>query len=468
VDRVDGNNLQVVNNTIYEPTGNAVQIDHSGANTSFTSNIVWAQAGYDLLVVDGSGYGLQSDYNDLYTTGSAKLAQWGGTDILTLSALAYELGMDVHSISADPLFVNPAGAVDGILGDPSGTDYGADDDFHVLATSPTIDAGDPNGSYINEPQPNGGRVNIGSDGNSASANTSPSQLVQVISPGGLQRVQSGNQYAIDWHTSGLTTSAPIALIHTGAGSAVPWLADTYNTSTGVVFNETLLQTIDQSSLTSPIPQAVFQSYEEASSNLLSYQIPVPDGTYTIHLYWASLETATNRDVMKILAQGSVVNSGFDIFAAAGGQYKAATFSFSVTASGGTGISLALSNVAGDMDLGGNLCIPECDRDRRPQPRRCLNTDGQRTTLYRQRHNLVHHRNQPAVGRVRQRQLSLDRRAADQRKHRPDPRHRQYGFQSVRYVDAVLHRPGRRKLLRQRLINRRRLDHHRRRQRPQRW
>ena len=37
-------------------------------------------------------------------------------------------------------------------------DTGADDDFHVKATSPTIDAGDPTTLFNMEPVPNGGRL----------------------------------------------------------------------------------------------------------------------------------------------------------------------------------------------------------------------------------------------------------------------------------------------------------------------
>jgi hypothetical protein len=43
------------------------------------------------------------------------------------------------------------------------------DNYHLLSWSPCIDAGGPASDYSNEPEPNGGRINIGADGNTADA-----------------------------------------------------------------------------------------------------------------------------------------------------------------------------------------------------------------------------------------------------------------------------------------------------------
>lgn len=56
------------------------------------------------------------------------------------------------NISAEPLFVNAA-----------------NDDYHLLAASPAIDAGDPDSLYANEPQQNGCRINMGAYGNTSTA-----------------------------------------------------------------------------------------------------------------------------------------------------------------------------------------------------------------------------------------------------------------------------------------------------------
>ena len=56
------------------------------------------------------------------------------------------------NINVDPLFVDPA-----------------NNDFHLQSQSPCIDAGNPNDDYSKEPQPNGGRINMGAYGNTSEA-----------------------------------------------------------------------------------------------------------------------------------------------------------------------------------------------------------------------------------------------------------------------------------------------------------
>ena len=98
----------------------------------------------------------------------------------------------------------------------------------------------------------------------------------------------------------------------------------------------------------PAPEAVYQTDATAQSgagNQLSYLLPVADGTYTIRLLFAEPSYYFNVGdrVFDIELQGQVVQAGFDIVAAAGGNLRATELSFSVTASGGSGISLNLVN-----------------------------------------------------------------------------------------------------------------------------
>jgi hypothetical protein len=85
----------------------------------------------------------------------------------------------------NPLFIDVDGP-DNLLGFSGGVDHSADDDFHVAAGSPTIDAGDPLSFYLAEPLPDGGRINLGNYGNTSQATACPQQLVQVLSPNGLE------------------------------------------------------------------------------------------------------------------------------------------------------------------------------------------------------------------------------------------------------------------------------------------
>jgi hypothetical protein len=65
------------------------------------------------------------------------------------------------NISSDPLFVNAAAG-----------------DLRLSGTSPCIDAGNPASDYSLEPEPDGGRINMGAYGNTSEAETRSSLLIE--------------------------------------------------------------------------------------------------------------------------------------------------------------------------------------------------------------------------------------------------------------------------------------------------
>lgn len=200
---VHGARSTVTNNTIYQPTGDALIVDSGSVDVQVENNILWAVVGHDLTISPDSEIGFQSDYNDLVTADGNLLGNWEGRDYTNRVDWSYELGFDQHSITADPQFVNPAGP-DGVLGyGPSG-DGGSDDDFHILGSSPTIDAGDPSSAFTSELAPNGGRINLGYDGNTSAATASTLQFVQELSPAGLEKSQVGQTVAVQWRTVGIS------------------------------------------------------------------------------------------------------------------------------------------------------------------------------------------------------------------------------------------------------------------------
>ena len=234
-------------------------------------------------------------------------------------------------------------------------DGGADDDFHVASTSPTIDAGDPNSPYLSEPEPNDGRANIGADGNTAQAATSPAQELQMLSPNsGLEKYQQGQSVAVQWRSFGLTQNNTVFLMNVGGGAVDNWLANAYQTvSGGTAWTSNV---IDTSGLTDPAPEAVYQSWVYANSgvgNELAYNLPVPDGTYTITLEFADpWANGPGERVFDIKLNGTTVQSDYDIYAAAGNNATALTFA--VTASGGQGIHLELVNDPDNWNWGAIL------------------------------------------------------------------------------------------------------------------
>ena len=82
------------------------------------------------------------------------------------------------------------------------TDNVTDDNFLVAPNSPAIDAGALDDPFVNEPGPNGGRINLGAQGNTTQATTSQAELIQVLSPNGQEKYESGDQMLIQWHQNG--------------------------------------------------------------------------------------------------------------------------------------------------------------------------------------------------------------------------------------------------------------------------
>ncbi|HYV35524.1 MAG TPA: right-handed parallel beta-helix repeat-containing protein, partial [Gemmataceae bacterium] len=105
----------IINNTVFQPTGDGIDVANFASNVIVRNNILWAQSGFDINVSPNSEVGFQSDYNDLYSTGTGAVGFWEGQTLSTLANWILELNVDRHSLSADPQFVNAAGP-DGILG----------------------------------------------------------------------------------------------------------------------------------------------------------------------------------------------------------------------------------------------------------------------------------------------------------------------------------------------------------------
>ena len=209
-------NSTLINNTIYQPVGDAVDVQNSSSNVLLNNNILWTQAtgSYDINVSSDSQSGFVSDYNDLMTTAAGQVALWQGIARPTLAAWQNTALDDQNSLALDPLFVNVAGA-DFHLQSLYGSYHGGSNAPAISTTtglpylltgtwtadaaqSPGIDTGDPSTPYANEPDPNGGYVNLGSDGNTNQASKSPVQFVLVTKPSGGEVWPEGQTFPIRW------------------------------------------------------------------------------------------------------------------------------------------------------------------------------------------------------------------------------------------------------------------------------
>jgi hypothetical protein len=95
-----------------------------------------------------------SDFNLFLPSEDATLGYYNdwATDLSEWQVLS---GLDGHSVSLDP------GFKDALL-----------EDCHLTVDSPAVDAGDPTSDFSQEPQPNGGRINMGAYGGTSLATIS--------------------------------------------------------------------------------------------------------------------------------------------------------------------------------------------------------------------------------------------------------------------------------------------------------
>ncbi len=118
-------------------------------------------------------------------------------------------------------------------------------------------------------------------------------------------------------------------LNAGGAATGSWAADAYF-SGGTTYTNS--NTVDVSGLgANAPPAAVFQSERYGA---FTYTIPnlTAGAAYTVTLYFAeTYHTAAGRRVFGVNVNGATALSGFDIYAAAGGQNRAISRSFSATA-----------------------------------------------------------------------------------------------------------------------------------------
>ncbi|HIE11712.1 MAG TPA: hypothetical protein EYP62_08865, partial [Kiritimatiellae bacterium] len=119
---------------------------------------------------------LRSDYNDVYLQNGA----YAGYRYLspipeifqTLARWQRDFGQDLHSLAVDPQFAD-LGSGDYHLRSTAGRYVPGIGWTNDPQSSPLIDAGDPLADWAQEPEPDGGRINIGLYGNSPEASRTP-------------------------------------------------------------------------------------------------------------------------------------------------------------------------------------------------------------------------------------------------------------------------------------------------------
>uniref|UniRef100_UPI00356B3B79 right-handed parallel beta-helix repeat-containing protein n=1 Tax=Stieleria sp. TaxID=2795976 RepID=UPI00356B3B79 len=197
------------------------------ASTSYSSDVRYSftTAGQDAGFQNISQYNQQlTDYVDGDGVGWKRLGAVvaGGDGMLNVRL---KNNRSISFVAADGLLVRP---VQG---------FGAgDDDFHLQLGAPGVDAGDPSDPVGDEPQPNGGRLNLGAYGGTSEATASAgAEILQVLSPTVLDNYSAGRVLSIDWRTPAAGTvdivlydangfvpgvSTPLTTIATGIDAAL--------------------------------------------------------------------------------------------------------------------------------------------------------------------------------------------------------------------------------------------------------
>jgi len=160
---VDG--AVIENNTIDSSSKDGIVFEmgestSSGYTTIVRNNIISNSAGVGINNLAGEdNHTFVSEYNTLYNNAGGNYYQADSdTDIYADPLFAYAEGTDPDLI--DFHLQSRQGRWDG-------ADWAFDD-----RTSPSIDSGDPDSPWDNEPSPNGGRVNAGAYGNTTEASRS--------------------------------------------------------------------------------------------------------------------------------------------------------------------------------------------------------------------------------------------------------------------------------------------------------
>jgi hypothetical protein len=169
---------------------------------------------------------------------------------------------------------------------------------------------------------------------------------------------AGGPYTVTATSGGTSGSASVSVsatpttvyqINCGGNAVSPFIADQY-VSGGT--KNSVTNAINTSGVTNPAPQAVYQSERYGAS---TYTLPnlTAGSQYTVRLHFAEIYwTATGKRKFNVAINGTSVLSSFDIYAAAGAQYKAVLREFTATANASGQIVIALTTVTDNASIEG--------------------------------------------------------------------------------------------------------------------
>lgn len=139
----------------------------TGAQLGITNSVLSAFGQGNYCIESPTNISLQADCNDLYVAGGAEVASVNGMQYPRTPQWVAAFKQDIHSLSADPLFADPANgdfhprSRAGRYNPKTGKWVKDTAEAGMPDYSPLIDMGSTNRPWTGEPAPNGSRLNIG-------------------------------------------------------------------------------------------------------------------------------------------------------------------------------------------------------------------------------------------------------------------------------------------------------------------
>jgi hypothetical protein len=222
----------------------------------------------------------------------------------------------------------------------------ADDDFTTDPIGPARDGGALDLPFYGELAPNGGRADIGADGGTFSAASSADPSLQILGPGGFDKLEVGEVAQVSVLTHGLGTLAPVALIDLGGDGIVTEDMGAWSADKALYVTDGRTSTVKPTTFTDPtLPTELFDAsrYSYSAGGTLTLSLPeLPDGTYTLRLHGWTTHNTPGGDAFDIAANGTLLQSDVSWRTLAGARNTTAALELTVTVAGGQGLTLDLT------------------------------------------------------------------------------------------------------------------------------
>ncbi len=214
IDVTDSSNVTIENCKFYNNSavnGGGVKFYHSSnvlvKNTIFASNTASNMGG--ALVLHNTVITLENitmaDNTGGYESNGGISAS-GESNITVKNSIIYNNGKNLHIWGGSTLtatYSDIGEAVSGTGNINQNPLFAGGSNYHLQASSPGIDAGDPSSSYSKEPSPNGSRINMGAYGNtSGAASKTEARSITVTSPKAGDVWKHESTHNITWEATG--------------------------------------------------------------------------------------------------------------------------------------------------------------------------------------------------------------------------------------------------------------------------